>query len=58
MFTDIVSSTAQAAAMGDERWSALLQRFGEITTGLADRFGGTDELDVAHCRHTGIPRRR
>ena len=27
--------------MGDERWSALLQRFGEVTTGLADRFGGT-----------------
>jgi pimeloyl-ACP methyl ester carboxylesterase len=41
LFTDIVSSTARAAAMGDERWSALLQRFGEITTGLADRFGGT-----------------
>ena len=41
LFSDIVSSTACAAAMGDEQWSALLQRFGEVTTGLADRFGGT-----------------
>jgi pimeloyl-ACP methyl ester carboxylesterase len=37
LFSDIVSSTARAAAMGDERWSALLERFGEITTTLADR---------------------
>lgn len=41
LFTDIVSSTARASAMGDERWSALLQRFGEITNSLAERFGGT-----------------
>jgi class 3 adenylate cyclase len=41
LFTDIVSSTARAAAIGDERWSALLQRFGEVTTDLAERFGGT-----------------
>lgn len=41
LFTDIVSSTARAAAMGDERWSALLQRFGEVTESLAERFGGT-----------------
>lgn len=40
-FTDIVSSTARAAAMGDERWSALLQRFGEVTKNLTERFGGT-----------------
>jgi class 3 adenylate cyclase len=40
LFSDIVASTARAAALGDERWSALLQRFGEITTNLADRFGG------------------
>jgi class 3 adenylate cyclase len=26
--------------MGDERWRALLQRFDEVTTSLADRFGG------------------
>jgi class 3 adenylate cyclase/alpha-beta hydrolase superfamily lysophospholipase len=41
LFTDIVSSTARAAAMGDERWRALLQRFGELTTSLTERFGGT-----------------
>ena len=41
LFSDIVSSTARAAAMGDERWRALLQRFHELTTSLADRFGGT-----------------
>jgi pimeloyl-ACP methyl ester carboxylesterase len=41
LFTDIVSSSERAAAVGDERWSALLRRFGEITTSLADRFGGT-----------------
>ncbi len=40
LFSDIVSSTAWAAAMGDERWTALLQRFDELTTGLAERFGG------------------
>jgi class 3 adenylate cyclase len=40
LFSDIVSSTARAVAMGDERWSALLRRFGEITSDLADRFGG------------------
>jgi pimeloyl-ACP methyl ester carboxylesterase len=40
LFSDIVASTGRAAALGDERWSALLQRFGEITTNLADRFGG------------------
>jgi len=40
LFSDIVSSTARAAAMGDERWRALLQRFDEVTTSLADRFGG------------------
>ena len=41
LFTDIVASTAHAAAAGDERWRAVLQRFGEITTDLAQRFGGT-----------------
>ena len=40
LFSDIVSSTARAAAIGDERWSALLQRFDEVTTSLADRFDG------------------
>jgi class 3 adenylate cyclase len=41
LFTDIVASTQQAAATGDERWRAVLQRFGEITADLAEQFGGT-----------------
>jgi class 3 adenylate cyclase/pimeloyl-ACP methyl ester carboxylesterase len=41
LFTDIVASTAHAAATGDERWRAVLQRFREITADLTNRFGGT-----------------
>jgi class 3 adenylate cyclase len=41
LFTDIVASTQHAAAAGDERWRAVLQRFGEVTADLAERFGGT-----------------
>ena len=41
LFTDIVASTQHAAATGDERWRAVLQRFGEITAEVAQRFGGT-----------------
>jgi pimeloyl-ACP methyl ester carboxylesterase len=41
LFTDIVASTERAAASGDERWRALLQRFGDVTDNLADPFGGT-----------------
>jgi pimeloyl-ACP methyl ester carboxylesterase len=41
LFTDIVASTQHAAASGDERWRAVLHRFGEITTDLTQRFGGT-----------------
>ena len=41
LFTDIVASTERAAATGDDRWRALLQRFGEITAEAAQRFGGT-----------------
>jgi class 3 adenylate cyclase len=41
LFTDIVASTAYAAAAGDERWRAVLHRFGQITAELTDRFGGT-----------------
>jgi hypothetical protein len=41
LFTDIVASTQYAAATGDERWRAVLQRFGEITADLTERFGGT-----------------
>ncbi len=41
LFTDIVASTERAAATGDERWRAILQRFGELTAQAAERFGGT-----------------
>ena len=41
LFTDIVASTQHAAAAGDERWRAVLHRFGEITADLTERFGGT-----------------
>jgi pimeloyl-ACP methyl ester carboxylesterase len=41
LFTDMVASTQRAAATGDERWRAVLHRFGEITTELTKRFGGT-----------------
>ncbi|MGO9656063.1 adenylate/guanylate cyclase domain-containing protein, partial [Mycobacterium sp.] len=41
LFTDIVASTQHAAAAGDERWRAVLQRSGEITAELTQRFGGT-----------------
>lgn len=40
LFTDIVASTERAAADGDERWRAILQRFSRITAGTAERFGG------------------
>jgi hypothetical protein len=41
LFTDIVGSTQHAAAAGDERWRAVLQRFDEITAEQTQRFGGT-----------------
>ena len=41
LFTDIVASTQHAAAAGDERWRAVLQRFREIIADLTERFGGT-----------------
>jgi class 3 adenylate cyclase len=41
LFTDIVASTEHAAATGDERWRAVLQRFGEVTADLTQGFGGT-----------------
>jgi pimeloyl-ACP methyl ester carboxylesterase len=47
LFTDMVASTQHAAATGDERWRAVLQRFREVTLELTRRFGGT----VVH--HTG-----
>jgi class 3 adenylate cyclase/pimeloyl-ACP methyl ester carboxylesterase len=41
LFTDMVASTQHAAAAGDQRWRAVLHRFGEITAELTNRFGGT-----------------
>jgi class 3 adenylate cyclase len=41
LFTDMVASTQHAAAAGDERWRAVLHRFGEVSTELTQRFGGT-----------------
>jgi pimeloyl-ACP methyl ester carboxylesterase len=41
LFTDMVASTEHAAAAGDERWRAVLHRFGDITAVLTERFGGT-----------------
>lgn len=41
LFTDIVASTQSAAAMGDERWRSVLQRFDDITAEIVERFGGT-----------------
>ncbi|MFL6087392.1 MAG: adenylate/guanylate cyclase domain-containing protein [Mycobacterium sp.] len=41
LFTDMVASTEHAAATGDERWRAVLHRFGEVTAQLTERFGGT-----------------
>ena len=40
LFTDMVASTERAAATGDERWRAVLHRFGEITAELTKRFDG------------------
>jgi pimeloyl-ACP methyl ester carboxylesterase len=41
LFTDMVASTQRAAATGDERWRAVLHRFGDITAELTKRFDGT-----------------
>jgi pimeloyl-ACP methyl ester carboxylesterase len=41
LFTDMVASTQHAAATGDERWRAVLHRFGEVTAELTKRFDGT-----------------
>ncbi len=41
LFTDMVASTRHAAAAGDQRWRAVLHRFGEVTAELTQRFGGT-----------------
>ncbi len=40
LFTDIVGSTERAAAMGDERWHALLDRHDDVTRTTVDLYGG------------------
>jgi len=42
LFTDIVSSTAQASAFGDERWRELLDRFDTGVRRQLTRFGGVE----------------
>jgi len=46
LFTDIVDSTVQAAAVGDERWRELLSQHHEIVRGAVERQGG-HEVDMA-----------
>lgn len=41
LFTDIVDSTATAAAMGDTRWRALIEQHDRIAKGIVARFRGT-----------------
>jgi class 3 adenylate cyclase len=40
LFTDIVSSTASAAAKGDHRWRSVLDGHDEIARSMVGRFGG------------------
>jgi class 3 adenylate cyclase len=40
LFTDIVRSTEQAAAIGDQRWRRLLDRHDEVARTEVDRFRG------------------
>jgi pimeloyl-ACP methyl ester carboxylesterase len=46
LFTDIVGSTATAAALGDRRWHELLEEHHELVRRQLDRFGGR-EIDTA-----------
>ena len=41
LFTDIVGSTAAAAAMGDARWRALIAEHDKIARAIVGRFHGT-----------------
>jgi class 3 adenylate cyclase len=40
LFTDIVSSTEQAAEMGDQRWRALVERHDEVIQSEIERYEG------------------
>src|SRR5207245_3631 len=40
LFTDLVASTERAAAMGDQRWHALIDRFDELSRSAVARFDG------------------
>jgi class 3 adenylate cyclase len=40
MFTDIVDSTSRAAALGDQRWTELLERHYQLVRQQLPRFGG------------------
>ncbi len=42
MFTDIVDSTVQAAALGDRRWSELLEGHDQLIRQQLQRFGGQE----------------
>jgi class 3 adenylate cyclase len=46
MFTDIVSSTERAAAVGDRRWRQLLEEYVSMARGQLERFRGR-EIDMA-----------
>ena len=46
LFTDIVDSTATAAALGDRHWHDLLERHHALVRRELDRYGGT-EIDTA-----------
>jgi class 3 adenylate cyclase len=40
LFTDLVSSTERAAALGDERWKAVLDRHDEVACAIVGRCAG------------------
>lgn len=40
MFTDIVSSTERASALGDERWRALVEQHDDVMRTAIERWGG------------------
>jgi pimeloyl-ACP methyl ester carboxylesterase len=46
LFTDIVGSTDRAVALGDRKWSELLERHHALVRGELDRFRGR-EIDTA-----------